>query len=357
VEYNNKAQLADRIQPPSKTRSLAFRVVQAKPPWHPPWKLLGVLSGHLGWVRAIAVDPSNEWFATGAGDRTIKIWDLASGVLKLTLTGHINCVRGLAVSVRHPYLFSAAEDKKVLCWDLEYNKVIRHYHGHLSGVYCCTLHPTVDVLITGGRDSTARVWDIRTKAQVHCLSGHIATVSSIACQSTDPQVITGSQDSTIKLWDLVKGTCATTLTHHKKSVRGLAIHATEYTMASASPDNIKQWKFPEGKFIKNLSGHSAIINTVSLNHDNVLVSAADNGSMWFWDWKTGFNFQRIQSAVQPGSLDSEAGILASTFDQTGSRLLCGEVDKTIKIYKEDDNATPETHPVENWKAQLAPKRW
>ena len=32
-----------------------------------------VISGHLGWVRCIAVDPSNEWFATGSGDRTIKV--------------------------------------------------------------------------------------------------------------------------------------------------------------------------------------------------------------------------------------------------------------------------------------------
>lgn len=32
-----------------------------------------VISGHLGWVRSIAVDPSNEWFATGSGDRTIKV--------------------------------------------------------------------------------------------------------------------------------------------------------------------------------------------------------------------------------------------------------------------------------------------
>ena len=41
----------------------------------------------------------------------IKIWDLASGELKLSLTGHISTIRGLAVSDRHPYLFSCAEDK------------------------------------------------------------------------------------------------------------------------------------------------------------------------------------------------------------------------------------------------------
>jgi len=38
------------------------------------------------------VDPGNEFFATGSADRTIKIWDLASGQLKLTLTGHIEQV-------------------------------------------------------------------------------------------------------------------------------------------------------------------------------------------------------------------------------------------------------------------------
>ena len=65
---------------------------------------------------------------------------------------------------------------------------------------------------------------------------------------------------------------------------------------------------------------------------------ADNGSIYMWDWLTGYNFQRIQSAAQPGSIDSEMGIFAMTFDQSGSRLLTCEADKSIKIYKEDDNA-------------------
>jgi pleiotropic regulator 1 len=128
-------------------------------------------------------------------------------------------------------------------------------------------------------------------------------------------------------------------------------------MASASPDNIKEWKFPKGEFIQNLSGHNAIVNSLAANADNVLVSGgmfllasflffsfiiqlflADNGSLYFWDWKTGYNFQRLQTIPQPGSIDPEMGIYAMTFDQSGSRLITCEADKTIKIYKEDETA-------------------
>ena len=179
-----------------------------QPEWHAPWKLMRVISGHLGWVRAVAVDPANQWFATGAGDRTIKIWDMASGTLKLTLTGHISAIRGLAVSQNSPYLFSAAEDKSVKCWDLEQNKVVRHYHGHLSGVYCAELHPTLDVLITGGRDSTARVWDIRSKNQVHVLAGHTNTVVALGTQRADPQVITGKYTSNVSTCSLLLAPCS-----------------------------------------------------------------------------------------------------------------------------------------------------
>lgn len=335
----------------SATQQLIYRQRELrkkliKPKWHAPWKLKRVQAGHLGWVRSCAVDVSNEWFATGAADRQIKIWDLASGDLKLTLTGHISAVMGLAVSDRHPYLFSAGKDKMVKCWDLEQNKVVRHYHGHLSGVYSIALHPTLDVLITGGRDATARVWDMRTKSQIRVLAGHTHTIGDIVTQAADPMVVTGSHDCTVRTWDLAAGKCMSVLTHHKKSVRGLAIHPTEFTFASASTDNIKAWKFPEGTFMRNLSGHNTIINDVAINNDNVVVSGGDNGSMHMWDWHTGYSFQQLQAKAQPGSLDSEAGIFATTFDRTGTRLITCEADKSIKIWEEDLEATEETHPID-----------
>lgn len=198
-----------------------------RPKWHAPWKLKRVMVGHLGWVRCVTVDPSNDFIATGAADRVIKIWDLATGQLRISLTGHVSTVRGLAVSKQYPYLFSCGEDRQVKCWDLETNKVIRHYHGHLSAVYSLALHPTIGLLVSAGRDSTARVWDIRTKTNIHTLVGHTNTVASVVCQSTSPQVITGSHDSTVRLWDLAAGKSLCTLTNHKKSVRSVALHPAE----------------------------------------------------------------------------------------------------------------------------------
>ncbi|CAD6196397.1 unnamed protein product [Caenorhabditis auriculariae] len=339
------------------TRSLlpSRAPMMMKPKWHAPWVLYRVLSGHTGWVRAVDVEPQNQWFASGGGDRIIKIWDLASGQLKLSLTGHISQVRAVKISPRHPFLFSGGEDKQVKCWDLEYNKVIRHYHGHLSAVQALSIHPTLDVLVTCARDSTARVWDMRTKAQVHCFAGHTNTVADVVCQASEPQVITASHDSTVRLWDLAAGRSMCTLTHHKKSVRALALHPRLYMFASASPDNIKQWKCPKGEFMQNLSGHNAIVNSLSCNEDGVLASGGDNGSLCFWDWRSGFCYQRMQTKPQPGSIDSEAGIYATCFDKTGLRLITAEADKTIKMYKEDDTATEETHPIV-WRPEIIRKK-
>jgi len=72
VEYKKETKFANEFGSTAIIRR-RHAVEVPKPQWHAPWKLKRVIAGHLGWVRAIAVDPTNEWFVTGAADRSIKV--------------------------------------------------------------------------------------------------------------------------------------------------------------------------------------------------------------------------------------------------------------------------------------------
>ncbi|KAL5723505.1 malonyl-CoA decarboxylase [Ranunculus cassubicifolius] len=262
-------------------------MAESSPTWHAPWNLYRVITGNTGWITSIAFDPSNSWFCTGSSDRTIKLYDLSS------------------------------DDNQVKCWDLAQNKVIRSYHGHLSGVYCVGLHPSIDnVLVTGGRDCVVRVWDVRSRTEIYAMEGHRGL------------------DATVKFWDIRSG------------------KLMERCFVAASGDNVKKFGFPSGEFMHDmLCQQNAIINTMAVNEDGVLATGGDNGSLWFWDWKSGYNFHQEHRNAQPGSLDSERCIKALSYDMTGSRLVTCEADKTIKMWKQDENATPETHPLNYLKSK------
>ncbi|PLN76694.1 nuclear distribution protein nudF [Aspergillus taichungensis] len=93
--------------------------------------------GHLATLAGLKKPPpatsSAEFIATGARDKTIKLWDSRGNLIK-TLVGHDNWVRGLVFHPGGKYLFSVGDDKTIRCWDLAQEgklvKTIDGAHGH-----------------------------------------------------------------------------------------------------------------------------------------------------------------------------------------------------------------------------------
>ena len=59
---------------------------------------LRALKGHAGTVNSVAFSPDDKQLASGSADNTIKIWDVASGREKQTMTGHTLFVSSVAFS-------------------------------------------------------------------------------------------------------------------------------------------------------------------------------------------------------------------------------------------------------------------
>ncbi len=68
------------------------------------------------WVHSVAISPDGRTVVSGSADKTIKVWDLASGSLKATLTGHSGWVFSVAISPDGRTVVSGSWDKTIKVW-------------------------------------------------------------------------------------------------------------------------------------------------------------------------------------------------------------------------------------------------
>lgn len=80
--------------------------------------LVRTLSGHSSWVNAVAVTPDGRQAVSGAGDNTLRVWDLTSGETVRTLSDHSEGVWAVAVTPDGRQAVSGSWDKTLRVWDL-----------------------------------------------------------------------------------------------------------------------------------------------------------------------------------------------------------------------------------------------
>jgi WD40 repeat protein len=75
------------------------------------------LSGHLFRINTVAFSPDSELIATGAEDRTIRLWCANTGLELACLRGHERGVDWVAFSSDGRRLLSTGRDRTVRTWD------------------------------------------------------------------------------------------------------------------------------------------------------------------------------------------------------------------------------------------------
>jgi WD40 repeat protein/nucleoside phosphorylase len=287
---------------------------------------LTAFEGHEGYVYSCSMTPDGRHAVSGSADKTLKVWDLESGLCLATLKGHAATVHGCAVTADGQRVVSASEDGTLRVWNAETDHALKTLEGHAGTVYCCAVSADGRRAFSGSEDTTLKVWDLETGRCLATLQGHESTVFGCAVTKDGRRLLSSSGDNTLKVWDLETGLCLATLKGHDAVVFSCAVTADGRRAVSASFDHtFRVWDLEANQTLFVAQNHKGPVFGCAVTEDGWLaLSAANDKTLKVWD------LERSQALAQVKRHEGAVGACAVTPD--GLRAVSAGDLRTLMVW-------------------------
>jgi WD40 repeat protein/tRNA A-37 threonylcarbamoyl transferase component Bud32 len=289
------------------------------------------LEGHTDRVWSVCFSADGHHLASGSEDKTISVWNAATGQPTATLRGHASGVLSVCFNPDGRRLASASYDRTVKVWDVATGQPTATFERHEDAVTSVCFSPDGGLLASASRDGTVRVWNTRGDREVFALRGHMDRVRSV-CFSPDGRLLaSASDDKTVMLWDAATGRSTVTLRGHTDVVISVCFNSDGRRLASASADGtVRVWDTATGQGVATFSVRVSTVTSVCFSPDGRRLASAAydhnrvNNTVKVWDAATG------QATITLlGHVD---GVTSICFSPDGRRLASASWDKTVKVW-------------------------
>ena len=164
-------------------------------------KEIRAFRGHDGPVTSAALSPDRKLILTTSEDKTIRVWNAATGEQVAVLGDRMSSIAYAAFSPDGRRVIAISkQDPTAHVWDVASRAQLTVLKGHTGSVLHAAFSPDGRRVITASADGTARLWNAGSGEAIAVLVGHAGPVTSVAFSPDGSLVATASQDKTARLW-------------------------------------------------------------------------------------------------------------------------------------------------------------
>lgn len=218
-------------------------------------------------------------------DKTIKIWDMDSGILLNTIRGQVKTCN--PITSNNTNIVSCTKDKTIQIWDVKTGSLLHILNGHSDIISSVAISRDNTIIVSGSYDRSIRIWDINTGALLRTLNGHDSCVLSIAITSDNARIVSGSRDGSVKIWDIKTGSLLRTLYGHGGWVKHVLITSDNSKIISSFHGTIKIWDMVTASLLHTIITPSPYIECMTITTDNLEIVSGRSRGIDVWDIETG----------------------------------------------------------------------
>lgn len=250
---------------------------------------LRVFEGHPDYVSSLALSPNGVFALSGSSGskQNLRLWEIATGRLLRTFEGHRYGVRSVAFSADGQYAISAGSDIRL--WDVSTGICLRSFEGHVLPITSVAFSSDGRLALSGSDDKTMRLWEVGTGRCLNTLdgnigvefNGHTKSITSVAFSPDDNWVLSGSVDRTVRLWDMVTGRCVRTFWGHNDTLLSVTFTSDgRLALSCGVDDSIRLWQISNGRCLQTFKVSTGQANSVAFaRHDRLVALGGKDGRL------------------------------------------------------------------------------
>ena len=248
-------------------------------------------TAHKGPINVARYNSLGRYLLTGGSDRAIRLWNAKSGEAEpiKTYTEHVHEVLALDISRDNSRFVSGGADKSVYVWDVATGGVVRRFGGHFGKVNDVRFggkDGDGSVVVVGGFDGVVRIFDLRAQGAwrpIMELKEAKDAVTSLAVR--EDSMLSGSVDGVLRCYDLRSGQLRSDVL--PAPITSVASSRLGTSVLVATLDStVRLLDTRDGTLLQSYSGHkheSYRCKAVFAAEEDGVVAGDEQGNLVGWD--------------------------------------------------------------------------